>query len=49
VVDVRAAGITAAVFAAFLAYFWFYSRHHLVGSAPEEEFAQITQAESDLR
>ncbi len=49
VVDVRAAGVTAAVFVAFVAYFWFYSRHHLVGSAPEEEFAQITQAESDLR
>ncbi len=49
VVDVRAAGITAAVFVAFVAYFWFYSRHHLVGSAPEEEFAQITSAESDLR
>ena len=49
VVDVRAAGITAAVFVAFVAYFWFYSRHHLVGSAPEEEFAQITAAESDLR
>ena len=49
VVDVRAAGVTAAVFVAFVAYFWFYSRHHLVGSAPEEEFAQITAAESDLR
>jgi len=49
VVDVRAAGITAAVFFAFVAYFWFFSRHRLVGSAPEEEFAQITQAESDLR
>ena len=49
VVDVRAAGITAAVFVAFVAYFWFYSRHHLVGSAPEEEFAQIQSAESDLR
>ncbi len=49
VVDVRAAGITAAVFVAFIAYFWFYSRHHLVGSAPEEEFAQIASAESDLR
>jgi ethanolamine permease len=47
-VDIRAAGITAAVFAAALAYFWFYSRHHLVASAPEEEFASITDAESDL-
>ncbi|WP_311198044.1 amino acid permease [Ornithinimicrobium sp. INDO-MA30-4] len=49
VVDPRAAGITALVFAAFIAYFWFYSRHHLVSSAPEEEFDQINSAESDLR
>ncbi|MDQ3382940.1 MAG: ethanolamine permease [Actinomycetota bacterium] len=48
-VDQRAAGITAAVFLAAVAYFWFYSRHHLVASAPEEEFAQITEAESGLR
>ncbi len=47
-VDVKAAGITALVFAAALAYFWFYSRHHLVGTAPEEEFAQISEAESKL-
>jgi ethanolamine permease len=48
-VDQRAAGITAAVFLGAVAYFWFYSRHHLVASAPEEEFAQITEAESGLR
>ena len=48
-VDIKAAGITAAVFVAALAYFWFYSRHHLVASAPEEEFAQITDAESGLK
>ncbi len=48
-VDVKAAGITAAVFVVFLSYFWFYSRHHLVGSAPEEEFEAITSAESELR
>jgi ethanolamine permease len=47
-VDIRAAGITAAVFVAAVAYFWFYSRHHLVASAPEEEFAHISDAESDL-
>jgi ethanolamine permease len=47
-VDIRAAGITAAVFTAALAYFWFYSRHHLVASAPEEEFSTIDDAESDL-
>ncbi|GAB2570147.1 ethanolamine permease [Kribbella endophytica] len=47
-VDKLAAGITAALFVVALAYFWFYSRHHLVASAPEEEFAAIQQAESEL-
>jgi len=47
-VDVVAAGWTALIFVAALAYFWFYSRHHLVASAPEEEFAAIEQAESEL-
>ncbi len=47
-VDERAAGITAGVFVLALAYFWFYSRHHLVASAPEEEFAAIQSGESDL-
>lgn len=49
VVDVFAAGVTAAVFVAFLAYFWFYSRHRIVGGAPEEEFAAIQAAESELK
>jgi len=49
VVDVLAASITAGIFVAALAYFWFYSRHHLVASAPEEEFAQISEAESEIR
>jgi len=48
-VDIKAAGITAAVFVAALAYFWFYSRHHLVATAPEEEFATISDAESGLK
>jgi ethanolamine permease len=48
-VDVTAALITLGVFVAFLAYFWFYSRHHLVGVAPEEEFEAITKAESELK
>ncbi|WP_030483578.1 ethanolamine permease [Nocardioides aequoreus] len=48
-VDVKAAGITAVVFLAGLAYFWFYSRHHLVAAAPEEEFAAIESAESELK
>jgi ethanolamine permease len=47
-VDKTAAAITAAIFVVALAYFWFYSRHHLVASAPEEEFAAITQAEAEL-
>ncbi len=47
-VDLLAAGITAALFVAFLAYFWFYSRHHLVGGAPEEEFAAIKAAENEI-
>jgi ethanolamine permease len=47
-VDVIAAGWTAAIFVIALAYFWFYSRHHLVASAPEEEFEAITSAESEL-
>jgi len=47
-VDQVAAGWTAAIFLAALAYFWFYSRHHLVASAPEEEFEAIERAESEL-
>ncbi|MGB6023551.1 MAG: ethanolamine permease [Ornithinimicrobium sp.] len=48
-VDQLAAGITAAVVLAFLAYFQFYSRHHVVANAPEEEFSSIDDAESELR
>jgi len=48
-VDVRAAGITAAIFAVGLLYFWLYSRHRLVAGAPEEEFAHLAGAESELR
>jgi ethanolamine permease len=47
-VDEVAAGWTAAIFVVAVAYFWFYSRHHLVANAPEEEFAAIEQAESEL-
>ena len=47
-VDETAALITAAVFLAALAYFWFYSRHRLVADAPEEEFEAIERAESEL-
>ena len=47
-VDEKAAGITAAVFAVALAYFWLYSRHRLVADAPEEEFEAIERAEAEL-
>lgn len=49
VVDPVAAGVTAAIFGAFLAYFWFWSRHRLVANAPEEEFDRLAVAESELR
>ncbi len=47
-VDVVAASITLGIFVLALAYFWFWSRHHLVGVAPEEEFDAITSGESEL-
>jgi ethanolamine permease len=48
IVDIRAALITLGVYVLFIAYFAFYSRHHLVAQAPEEEFATIEKAESEL-
>ncbi|HWM06868.1 MAG TPA: ethanolamine permease, partial [Actinophytocola sp.] len=47
-VDELAAAITAGILLVALAYFYIYSRHHLVANAPEEEFAAIKQAESEL-
>jgi ethanolamine permease len=47
-VDEQAAGITAIIFFIAIAYFWFYSRHHLVADAPEEEFEAIERAEAEL-
>ncbi len=44
----RRALITLGVYLAFALYFGLYSRHHIVGSAPEEEFAAIQKAESEL-
>ena len=38
----------AQIFLLAIAYFWFYSRHHLVASAPEEEFAALAEAEAEL-
>ncbi|MCE7009845.1 ethanolamine permease [Kibdelosporangium philippinense] len=47
-VDKVAAAVTAGIMVVALAYFWFYSRHHLVANAPEEEFAAIARAEQEL-
>ncbi|KPI03465.1 ethanolamine transporter [Actinobacteria bacterium OV450] len=47
-VDKDAAFIALGVYAVALAYFAFYSRHHLVASAPEEEFAALAEAEAEL-
>ncbi|WP_017591025.1 ethanolamine permease [Nocardiopsis potens] len=48
-VDMAGAAVAAGILAAFLAYFWFHSRHRLVADAPEEEFALVEQAESELK
>ena len=47
-VDSLAALLCLLAFAGFLAYFGLYSRHHLVASSPDEEFAALAQAEADL-
>jgi ethanolamine permease len=47
-VDEVAAAITAGILLVALVYFFVYSRHHLVANAPEEEFAAIRDAESEL-
>jgi ethanolamine permease len=47
-VDEKAALYMLIAYALFLAYFGLYSRHHLVGKAPEEEFAAIEAAEREL-
>lgn len=48
-VDPVAAGCAAAAMVCFVVYFLAYSRHHLVANAPEEEFACLAAAESELR
>ena len=48
-VDLVAALCTLGAFALFMAYFAFYSRHHLVASAPDEDFAALSDAEAELR
>ena len=47
-VDVLAAGLTFAAFAAMMAYFGLYSRHHLVANSPDEEFAALMSAEEEV-
>jgi ethanolamine permease len=47
-VDEKAALITLGVYVAAALYFGIYSRHHLVASAPEEEFEAIERAEAEL-
>jgi len=48
-VDPKVWLMAAAIYVAFILYFMFYSRHHLVTGTPEEEFANIKSAEEDLR
>ncbi|MEE4662109.1 MAG: amino acid permease, partial [Halieaceae bacterium] len=48
VVNLQAALYAALFYAILLAYFFLYSRHHLVAQAPEEEFAAIARAEQGL-
>ncbi|MEU1227126.1 ethanolamine permease [Streptomyces sp. NPDC005828] len=47
-VDRTAAFMALGVYVIALAYFAFYSRHHLVARAPEEEFAALAAAEAEL-
>ncbi|TDC13347.1 ethanolamine permease [Streptomyces sp. 8K308] len=47
-VDREAALIALGVYAVAVAYFAFYSRHRLVATAPEEEFAALAEAEAEL-
>ncbi|MFI2212761.1 ethanolamine permease [Streptomyces sp. NPDC020141] len=48
-VDTGAALIALGLYAVALAYFAIYSRRHLVARAPEEEFAALAAAESELK
>lgn len=47
-VSLEAAMWSAVFYVVMVAYFVFYSRHHLVHSAPEEEFEAIAKAEAEL-
>ncbi|WP_299073861.1 ethanolamine permease [uncultured Paraglaciecola sp.] len=48
VVSLDAALWAGVFYAVLVAYFVFYSRHHLVAKSPDEEFAAINSAESEL-
>ncbi|WP_102145970.1 ethanolamine permease [Mycobacterium hubeiense] len=48
-VDVVAAFFCLLVFAGFMVYFALYSRHKLVANSPDEEFAMLAEAESELK
>jgi ethanolamine permease len=48
-VDSVAALSCLGVFAAFMGYFGLYSRHRLVANSPDEEFAMLAKAESELK
>ena len=48
-VDSTAALWCLGVFALFMAYFAFYSRHRLVANSPDEEFAALAAAEKELQ
>jgi ethanolamine permease len=47
-VDTTAALWCLVAFVAFMAYFGLYSRKHLVANSPDEEFAMLAEAESDV-
>lgn len=47
-VDTRVVAITAAIYVVAIAHVGFYSRRHIVASAPEEEFALSEFFESEL-
>jgi ethanolamine permease len=48
-VDSVAAMCCLLVFGAFMLYFAVYSRHPLVANSPDEEFAMLAEAESELK
>jgi ethanolamine permease len=48
VVSLESALWAGVFYVVLLAYFVLYSRHHLVAKSPDEEFAAITSAESEL-